>query len=67
MQGDPIDLILKLQLKYREYGAVKIRACAEWNPSFNFKYTEKGITTRIQKIHRLKQGKVSFLHGQVPR
>lgn len=65
MQGDPMDLILKLQQKYREYGAVKIRTCAEWNPSFNFKYTEKPITTRIQKIHRLNQGKVTFPHWPV--
>jgi hypothetical protein len=64
MLGDPIDLILKLQQKYKEFGAVKIRACPEWNPPFNFKYTEKGITTRIQKIHRLKQGRVSIKYRQ---
>ena len=52
--------MLKLQQKYKEYGAVKIKACPEWNPPFTFKCTEKGITTRIQKIHRLKQGKVNI-------
>jgi hypothetical protein len=62
MNGDPIDIVMKLQQKYRDYGAVKIRTPDEWNPPFNFKYTEKPITTRIQKIHRLKQGKVTHFH-----
>lgn len=64
MKGDPIELIMWLQQKYKETGAVKIKACPEWNPPFNFKYTEKGITTRVQKIHKLRQGKVSFLRDK---
>ena len=60
MHKDPIVLMMKLQQKYKEYGAVKIKACPEWQPPLCFKYTEKGITTRIQKIHRLSQGKVIF-------
>lgn len=62
MMKDPIELIAKLQQKYKEFGAVKIRACLEWQPPFSFKYTEKGITTRIQKIHKLSQGKVTLLN-----
>jgi len=27
MKGDPVVLIAKLQQKYKEYGAVKIKAC----------------------------------------
>ena len=61
MMEDPVVLIAKLQQKYKDYGAVKIIACPEWQPPLCFKYTERGITTRIQKIHRLTQGKVSFL------
>lgn len=61
MGKDPAELITKLQQNFSDYGAVKIKACPEWDPPFSFKYTEKGITTRIQKIHRLRQGKVTFL------
>lgn len=62
MTSDPVELMTKLQHKYKEFGAVKIIACDQWQPPFNFKYSEKGITTRIQKIHKLKHGKVSNLH-----
>lgn len=60
MKSDPIELLLKLQQKYKNYGAVKLTSCPEWKPSFCFKYTDKGITTRIQKIHKLKKGKVNY-------
>ena len=36
---DPVVLIAKLQHKYKDYGAVKIKACPEWQPPLCFKYT----------------------------
>jgi hypothetical protein len=45
---------------FKEYGAVKLIACDEWQPPFCFKYCDRGITTRIQNIHKLKKGKVTF-------
>ena len=61
--ADPIPLLLKLQELYQDYGAVKITCCDQWKPPFCFKYTEKGITTRVQKIHKLKKGKVRSFSG----
>ena len=62
MKEDPVKLFMKLQQKYKQFGAIKLKACPEWQPPLCFKYTEKGITTRIQKIHRLTQGKVASLY-----
>jgi hypothetical protein len=60
MKKDPIALLLKLQEQFEKYGAVKLKCCPEWKPAFSFRYTDKGITTRIQKVHKLKKGKVSY-------
>jgi hypothetical protein len=38
-------------------------ACDEWQPPFCFKYSDRGITTRIQNIHRLKKGKVTHFES----
>lgn len=57
MRADPIDLIRKLQREYADYGAVKIIACPQWQPRFCFRNSEKLITTRIQKLHKLCLGK----------
>jgi hypothetical protein len=59
MNTDPVKLFLKLQDKYKSYGAVKVTSADEWKSPFYFKYTDKAITTRIQKIHKLSKGKVS--------
>lgn len=58
MKKDPMNLILELQARYSEFGAVKLIAPPEWNPPNCFKYTKIGITTRLQPIHNLKFGKV---------
>ena len=39
MNSDPAMLIAKLQQNYKNYGAVKLKACPEWNPPFSFKYS----------------------------
>jgi len=54
MQGDPIKLMSFLQQNYKEYGAIKLKACASWNSPFSLRYNEKPINTRVQKLHRLK-------------
>ena len=61
MKKDPVALFLKLQYKFKQYGAVKVTCADEWKSPFCFKYTEKPITTRIQKVHKLKKGKVTFI------
>lgn len=58
MHGDPVGLLVGLEQKFEEFGAVKIITPPEWKPPFCFKYTDKGITTRIQHLHKLKYGKV---------
>lgn len=60
MKEDPIALFLKLQEQYKKYGAVNLKSCPEWKPSFSFRYNDKCIKTRIQKIHKLKKGKVNI-------
>ena len=66
MKGDPIELLNMLEDKYSQYGAVKIVVNDSWNSPFTFRYVDKEITTRIQCLHKLKDGKViysfCFLH-----
>lgn len=62
MNEDPIKLVMKLQQKYKDYGAIKLIPPIEWQPPFQFKYTENLITTRIQKIHKLMKANVPLLH-----
>lgn len=58
MQGDPSSLIDSLTDKYVEFGAVKLVACDQWNPPLTFRYIDKGITTRVQVLQDLAEGKV---------
>ena len=60
MQGDPIQLLLKLEELYQEYGAVKLVTPSQWNPPFCFKSNNNGITSRVQHLYKLKFGKVHF-------
>lgn len=60
MKQDPVKLFVGLEEKYQHYGAVKVRASPNWQPPFCFGFRDKGITTRIQKIHKLSLGKVGF-------
>ena len=60
MNSDPIELLMQLEEKYRDYGAVKLTASECWNCPFTFRYVDKGITTRIQSLQKLKQGKVTL-------
>ena len=61
LEGDPIELLMKLEKKYEEFGAVKLITPPEWAPPFSFRYSDQGITTRIQHLHKLKNGKVVLL------
>ena len=60
MRGDPLTFVSRLQSKYKAFGAVKLVCPAEWNPPLQFKFSKANITTRIQPIHNLKYGKVTF-------
>jgi hypothetical protein len=65
MQEDPIALIQKLQKKYVKFGAVKLIAAEDWNSPFSFKYATIAMTTRVQPIHQLKQGKVRLFESDL--
>lgn len=58
MKGDPLELMASLQLKYSEFGAVKLVCPKEWNPSQELRYPKMNITSRVQPIHQLRFGKV---------
>ena len=58
MEQDPLKLLIRLEKKYEEFGAVKLIAAPEWRPPFSFRFSDRGITTRIQHLHKLKYGKV---------
>ena len=58
MKRDPLEFFIKLEQLYEEYGAVKLVASDGWNPPFTFRYVDKGITTRIQVLQQLSEGKV---------
>jgi len=58
MNDDPLILIMKLQVKYSNFGAVKLITPPEWNPPICLKSSKIDITTRIQKLHELKIGRV---------
>jgi hypothetical protein len=58
MQGDPVDFFMKLEKQYEEFGAVKLIASQGWNPPFTFRYIDKAITTRIQILQQMAEGKV---------
>ena len=58
MKGDPIELLGQLEEKYKHYGGVRLTASESWNCPFTFRYVDKGITTRVQCLQSLKQGKV---------
>jgi hypothetical protein len=58
MNGDPIELFIKLEEKYKEFGAVKVTVNEDWRCPFQERFVDKGITTRIQYLSKLKQGKV---------
>lgn len=58
MKQDPVEFFIKLERLYEEYGAVKLVASDGWNPPFTFRYVDRGITTRIQVLQQLAEGKV---------
>lgn len=58
MKSDPVKMLMKLEKQYEEFGAVKLITPTEWQPPFSFRYSDKGITTRIQHLHKLRFGKV---------
>jgi hypothetical protein len=58
MKGDPLAFFINLERLYYEYGAVKLIASDGWNPPFTFRYIDKGVTTRIQVLQQLSEGKV---------
>lgn len=62
MMEDPITLFKRLEVNFSQYGAIKLKACNEWNPPFCFKYIDKKLTTRVQVLSDLKHGKVKFIH-----
>ena len=37
--------------------------CEAWNAPFTFRYIDKEITTRIQCMQKLKDGKVRIFYG----
>lgn len=57
MQRDPSALLAELERKYVEFGAVKLVVCEEWKPPLTFRYIDKGITTRVQILQMLAEGK----------
>lgn len=61
MKSDPITLLAQLEEKYKDYGAVRLSASDDWNCPFTFRYVDKGITTRVQKLQSLKSGKVTSI------
>lgn len=60
MEGDPVELLMRLEEEFKEYGGVKLVASREWRPPFSFRFGDRGITTRIQHLHKLGRGKVQF-------
>jgi hypothetical protein len=66
MKKDPIELLVMLEKKYENFGAVKLVTPPEWKPPFCFTFSEIGIKTRIQHLHKLKFGKVLLFHDGVP-
>lgn len=58
MKKDPIELLVRLEREYEEFGAVKLSVPPEWKSPFCFNFGEIGIKTRIQQLHKLKDGKV---------
>ena len=62
MKADPIEVLNQLEEKYAQYGALKIAVNDSWNCPFTFRYVDKEITTRIQCLPKLKDGKVIFLY-----
>lgn len=61
MKADPIELLNQLEEKYAQFGAVKIVVNDSWNSPFTFRYIDKEVTTRIQCLSKLKDGKVTCL------
>ena len=58
MNSDAVEIFMKLEAKYREFGAVRVTACDKWKCPFQERFVDKGITTRIQYLSKLKHGKV---------
>ena len=67
MKGDPLELMASLQLKYSEFGAVKLVCPKEWSPSQELRYPKMNITSRVQPIHQLRFGKVHTFLFDSPR